>query len=230
MGTTESETVGPSPRTTLRRMKERGSHERQVIDRILDEGIFCHVGFHAEGTTFVQPMAYARVDDDLYLHGAPGNRMLRWLADGAELCVTVTLLDGLVLARSAFHHSMNYRSVMVIGAGFEVVDDDEKQLAMDALVEHMVPGRSVDARRPSAGERRATLVVRVPIAEASAKVRTGGPVDDLDDLDLPVWAGQIPLALVAGAPLSEAGLPPEVSVPEYARVYPERRGQRLEGA
>lgn len=209
-------------RTTLRRKKERGSHERDLVNAILDEGLLCHVGFASEGSTFVMPMAYARVGDILYLHGATGNRMLRHLAEGAEVCVTVTLLDALVLARSAFHHSMNYRSVMLFGATARVGDDDEKRRASDALLEHMIPGRSADARPPSTEELRTVLIVRVPIAEGSAKVRSGGPIDESGDLEAPIWAGHIPLSTVAGTPVADGDLMHSVEEPPYVRTYPAR--------
>jgi uncharacterized protein len=209
-------------RATLRRKKERGSHQSDLIYAILDEGLLCHVGFTADRSTFVLPMAYARVADTLYLHGATGNRMLRLLAEEAEVCVTVTLLDGLVLARSAFHHSMNYRSVMIFGRTTPVADDGEKRLATIALLDHIVPGRSGDTRLPSPDELRATLMIRMPITEGSAKVRTGGPIDEPEDLACPVWAGVIPLSTVAGAGVADGELPPATVEPSYARTYPVR--------
>jgi nitroimidazol reductase NimA-like FMN-containing flavoprotein (pyridoxamine 5'-phosphate oxidase superfamily) len=215
-------------RTGLRRMRERGTHDRAVVDAILDEGLLCHVGVNDGGTTVVTPMAYARIDDALYLHGAPGNRTLRLIADGAEVCVTVTLLDALVLARSAFHHSMNYRCVMLYGTGAAVEEAGEKVAASAALLEHMASGRSGDARMPTESELRSTLIVRFPIGEGSAKIRTGGPKDDDEDLDLPIWAGQIPFDLVAGPAVPADGLPEGTVVPAYATRYPSRR--RAEGA
>ena len=209
-------------RATLRRKKERGSHQRALVHAILDEGLLCHVGFSADGSTFVLPMAYARVGDTLYLHGATGNHMLRLLADRTEVCVTVALLDALVLARSAFHHSMNYRSVMIFGMATRVVDDDEKRLAMIALLDHIVPGRSGDTRLPSLEELRATLMVRLPITEGSAKVRTGGPIDEPEDLMSPVWAGIIPLSSVADIGIPDGELPSETVEPPYVRSYPTR--------
>ena len=214
--------LAPTARTVLRRKSERGSHSRDVVDAILDEGLVCHVGFSAEGTPFVTPMAYARIGTTLYLHGATGNRMLRLLAQGADVCVTVTLLDALVLARSAFHHSMNYRSVMLFGTTTKVGDDEEKRRAMLALLDHVAAGRSSHARPPSDEELRATLVVRVPIAEGSAKVRTGGPIEEPEDLTAPIWAGQIPLTTIAGPAVADAGLPPGTPVPSYVRAYPSR--------
>jgi nitroimidazol reductase NimA-like FMN-containing flavoprotein (pyridoxamine 5'-phosphate oxidase superfamily) len=173
-------------------------------------------------------MAYARVGDHLYLHGAPANRTLRLIADGVEACVTVTLLDALVLARSAFHHSMNYRCVMLFGAGAAVDDPEEKLAASAALLEHMAAGRSGDARMPTPSELRKTLIVRFPIEEGSAKVRSGGPKDDEEDLAKPIWAGQVPFDLVARPGIPEDGLPEGTVVPPYATKYPSR-GLRARG-
>jgi nitroimidazol reductase NimA-like FMN-containing flavoprotein (pyridoxamine 5'-phosphate oxidase superfamily) len=206
----------------LRRKKERGTYDKAVVDAILDEGLLCHVGFWADGSTFVMPMAYARIGETLYLHGATGNRMLRSLADDAEVCVTVTLLDALVLARSAFHHSMNYRSVMLFGVATRVDDDDEKRRATIALLDHVAPGRSADVRPPSLEELRAVLMIRVPISEGSAKVRTGGPIDEADDMGEPIWAGHIPVSIVTGAAVPDEGIPPGVREPSYVRAYPAR--------
>ena len=167
----------------------------------------------------VIPTAYARNGDVLYLHGAAGNAALQALRTGSPVCVTVTLVDGLVLARSAFHHSVNYRSVVVFGTATEVVDPEEKRRALDAVVEHVVPGRGADARPVNDLELRVTRVVRIPLDEASAKVRTGGPKDDPEDMDLPVWAGEIPLALRAGAPVTDEGAPVHVAAPGYATGY-----------
>ncbi|HUC35714.1 MAG TPA: pyridoxamine 5'-phosphate oxidase family protein [Acidimicrobiales bacterium] len=211
-----------SKRSTLRRKRERGSYERDVIDAILDEGLVCHVGFVDEGSTFVVPMTYARVEDVLYLHGAAANHLLK-SSTGCEACVTVTLLDGLVLARSAFHHSMNYRSVMLFGTGERVDDPEEKRAAVLAIVDHMAPGRSRDARPPTESELRSTQVVRFAVHEGSAKVRTGGPIEEPDDLGLRIWAGQIPIDLVAGPPMADPSLPEGVSAPAYVASYPPRR-------
>jgi nitroimidazol reductase NimA-like FMN-containing flavoprotein (pyridoxamine 5'-phosphate oxidase superfamily) len=191
-------------RTTVRRKADRGRYDRGTIDAILDEALLAHVGFTVDGAPCVLPMAYARVGDVLYLHGASGNHMLRTLAGGAEACVTVTLLDGLVLSRSAFHHSMNYRSVVAFGRAEKVDDDAEKRAAMEALIEHTVPGRTPHTRPPSERELRATLVVRFPLTEASAKIRTGPALEEPDDLALPYWGGEIPLRLVAGEPVPDA--------------------------
>jgi len=192
----------PSARTTVRRKADRGHYERDVIHAILDEGLVAHVGFASEFGVSVLPMVYARIDDNVYLHGAVGNHMLRALAD-ADVCVTVTLVDGLVLSRSAFHHSMNYRSVVVYGRAELVTDDDEKDRVLRAVVEHMVEGRSAQCRPPTAEERRATRVIRLPLRETSAKVRTGPPIEEAADLALPYFGGEVPLTLVRGAPVAD---------------------------
>jgi len=203
-------------------MRERGTHERAVVDAILDEGLLCHVGVIDDGAPVATPMAYARVADHLYLHGAPANRTLRLLAEGSVACVTVTLFDALVLARSAFHHSMNYRCVMLFGTAAPVEDPEEKLVASAALLEHMASGRSADARLPHASELRSTLIVKFPIEEGSAKVRTGGPKDDDEDMDSPIWAGVIPFDLVPRPGIPEDGLPDGTVVPTYAKHYPAR--------
>jgi nitroimidazol reductase NimA-like FMN-containing flavoprotein (pyridoxamine 5'-phosphate oxidase superfamily) len=192
----------PSARTTVRRKADRGRYERDVIRAILDEGLVAHVGFTSDFGVAVLPMVYGRVDDDLYLHGAVGNHMLRTL-DAADVCVTVTLIDGLVLSRSAFHHSMNYRSVVVYGRAELVTDDGEKDRVLRAVVDHMVEGRSGQCRPPTAEERRATRVLRVPLHEASAKVRTGPPIEEPADLALPYFGGEVPLTLVRGTPVAD---------------------------
>lgn len=209
----------PSGRTQLKRLPDRGSYEREAVYRILDEGLVCHVGFDAGGAPFVIPTGYARMGDSLYIHGSPASRMLRTLAGGVPVCVTVTLLDGLVLARSAFHHSMNYRSVVVFGTASVVESAGEKLEALRAFSEHVVPGRWAEVRTPDEGELRKTLVLRLPLAEASAKVRTGPPIDDEDDYRLPVWAGEIPLRLAAGAPAADPRLDPAREAPSYAVHY-----------
>ena len=211
--------TGPTPRTTVKRRAQRGVYEHEAILRILDEGLVCHMAFVVDGQPFVLPTAYARIGDHLYLHGSPSNRMLRTGRSGLGLCVTVTLLDGLVLARSAFHHSMNYRSVVVLGTATEVDDPEEKRAAFRALVEHVAPGRYSNVRPPTDDEIKGTLVLRVPIEEGSAKVRSGPPIDDEDDYGWPVWAGVIPLALRPGAPIPDPRLDPEHAVPRYASAY-----------
>ena len=209
-------------RSTLRRRKERGRYDRSAIDSILDEGLVCHVGFTDSGSLYVIPMTYARIGDLLYLHGAAGNHLLRSLAEGGQACVEVTLLDGLVLARSAFHHSMNYRSVILFGSPQRVTDPEEMRRAASALLEHMAPGRSADARPPNDIELSTTLMVRFHISEGSAKVRSGPPLDDDEDLGLPIWAGQIPLEMTAQPAIPAAGLPEQANLPTYARSYPDR--------
>jgi hypothetical protein len=209
--------IAPTDRTKVRRLPQRGAYDRTVIDAIVDEALTCHVGFAIDGRPWVIPTIHARLGDDLYLHGAVANHMLRSLADGIEACVTITLIDGLVLARSAFHHSMNYRSVMIFGRAVPVDDPGEKAAALHGFVEHVVPGRMADARPPNASELRTTLVLRLPLSEASAKVRTGGPVDDAEDLGLPIWAGQLPLTTAYGTPRAEPGV--ERAVPTYVSGY-----------
>jgi nitroimidazol reductase NimA-like FMN-containing flavoprotein (pyridoxamine 5'-phosphate oxidase superfamily) len=192
----------PSARTIVRRKADRGRYERDTIHAILDEGLVAHVGFTSDFGVAVLPMVYARVGDDLYLHGATGNHMLRTL-DGADVCVTITVVDGLVLSRSAFHHSMNYRSVVVYGRAELVAVDDEKDRALRGVVDHMVQGRTQHCRLPTEEERRATRVIRVPLREASAKVRTGPPIEEPADLALPYFGGVVPLTLVRGAPVAD---------------------------
>jgi nitroimidazol reductase NimA-like FMN-containing flavoprotein (pyridoxamine 5'-phosphate oxidase superfamily) len=210
--------IAQTDRTTVRRQSQRASYERELVDAVIDEALSCHVGFAVEGRPWVIPTIHARVDDVLYLHGAAANHMLRSLRGGIEACVTITLVDGLVLARSAFHHSMNYRSVMVFGRLTSVDDPAEKQSALHALVEHVVPGRMTEARPPSEAELRKTLVLRLPIDEASAKVRTGGPIDDPEDLSLSIWAGQLPLVSAYGSPIPEADTV-VATVPGYVTGY-----------
>ena len=202
-------------RTRIHRLPERGNYDRLTIDAILDEALICHVGFVVEGRPVVIPTIHARVGDHLYFHGSPAAGMLRTLRGGLDACVTVTLLDGLVLARSAFHSSMNYRSVVVFGKAEEVSDRDEKLRVLEALVEHVCRGRSADARRPSEMELKQTLVLRVSIDEASAKIRTGPPKDDAEDYGLPIWAGVLPLALIPSEAVSDNTL----AVPEYVSKY-----------
>lgn len=207
-------------RTIVRRLPARGSYDRELIHSILDQGMVCHVGFVVDGRPVVIPTLHVRLGDRLYFHGSPGSRMLKAMAGGIDVCVTVTLVDGLVLARSAFHHSINYRSAVVFGTARVVDDPDEKTHALHALTEHLVAGRWQDVRVPSPGELKATMVLSLAIDEASAKVRTGPPIDDEEDLAIPCWAGVIPLAMMAGAPAPCPRLAPEVEPPLYARSYP----------
>jgi nitroimidazol reductase NimA-like FMN-containing flavoprotein (pyridoxamine 5'-phosphate oxidase superfamily) len=196
-----------TPRTTHRRLPKRGSHDRDLIHAILDEGLVCHVGFAVEGQPYVLPTTYARIGDLLVMHGSQSNRMFRVLASGAPACVTVSLLDGLVLARSAFHHSMNYRSVVVLGSARAVEEREAKRAALEAIVEHVAPGRLRQVRPPTDPEVDGTIVVEFPVVEASAKVRSGPPMDDPEDLALDCWAGVIPLHLAKGEPVPDAHFP-----------------------
>jgi hypothetical protein len=193
----------PSARTTLKRGPTRARYERDTVRGILDEGLFCYVAVSLDDHPALIPTAYAVHGDQLYVHGSTANRIFRRIKEGAEVCVSVTLLDGLVLARSAFHHSVNYRSVILYGRGREVTDRAEKLAAFDALIEHIVPGRVADIRGVNREEFLRTLVIAIPIDEASAKVRSGPPVDEEDDYGLDVWAGEIPLRMVADAPLTD---------------------------
>ena len=206
-------TLTPTPRTRVRRLPRRASYERDVVHAILDEALVCHVGFVDGGQPFVLPTIHARVDDALYLHGSAASRMLRGLADGVPVCITVTLVDGIVLARSAFHHSMNYRSVVILGVATEVLGAAERLRALEAIVEHVAPGRWPAVRPPNERELKATSVLRLSIVEASAKIRTGGPLDDAEDLGWPCWAGHVPLRLVPLAPIADGVPPPGVAVP-----------------
>jgi nitroimidazol reductase NimA-like FMN-containing flavoprotein (pyridoxamine 5'-phosphate oxidase superfamily) len=215
----EQRRAGPTPRTTVGRLPERARYDRDTICAILDEGLVCHVGFVADGQPFVIPATYARWDDRLVIHGSAASRMVKALAGGAAACVSVTLLDGLVLARSAFHHTMNYRSVVVVGTATEVVDPQEKLRALAAIVEHVAPGRGASVRPPSEIELRATRVVTLPLDEASAKLRTGPPKDDEDDYALPVWAGEIPLGLEPGPAVADPRLAPGIAVPPDVQLW-----------
>jgi nitroimidazol reductase NimA-like FMN-containing flavoprotein (pyridoxamine 5'-phosphate oxidase superfamily) len=199
-------------------------YDRPAIHRILDEGLVCHVGFVENGQAFVIPTIYVRIGDCICLHGSPASRMLQALAAGAEACITVTLVDGLVLARSAFHHSINYRSVVLFGTAEIVEEPKRKNEILFALAEHLIRGRWADARVPTDQELRRTLVLSIPIREASAKVRTGPPLDEEEDYALPVWAGVVPLRLTAGEPLPDARLSAGIAVPPYAAQYAGPRG------
>jgi nitroimidazol reductase NimA-like FMN-containing flavoprotein (pyridoxamine 5'-phosphate oxidase superfamily) len=204
----------------LRRKRERGSYDREVIDAILDEALIAHLGIVDEqGQPFVIPTLHARSGDVVYCHGSSASRMLRALAAGAPACLTVSLIDGLVLARAAMHHSANYRSAMLLGRARLVEDPEEKRAALRAVVEHIVPGRWDDVRAPSENELSATAVLALPIDEASAKVRSGGPVDDEEDYALAAWAGVIPLASAARAPEPDPRLRADIAPPPYVTGY-----------
>lgn len=204
-------------RTRLRRLPERGHYDRATVHAILDEGFLCHVAFTLDGQPYALPTAYGRVGETLYLHGSTGSRI--GMRPDMDVCVSVTLLDGVVLARSVFHHSFNYRSVMVLGRTRLVTDLEEKDAALRAVVEHVVPGRTQAARGPSRKELAATAVLAVPLNEVSAKLRDGGANDEEEDYDLPVWAGVLPLALVAGRPRPDARLHGDPPVPAHVAAW-----------
>jgi len=215
------ESFAPTERTALKRLPQRGSYDRDVVYRILDEGFVCHVGFAVDGQPFVIPTAYGRVGDKLYIHGSAASRTLRGLSGGIPVCVTVTLVDGLVLARSAFHHSINYRSVVILGAATMVEAAEEKMTALRAFTEHVIPGRWDDVREPNDQELKGTSVLALPLVEVSAKVRTGPPKDDEEDMTIPAWAGELPLRITAGSPVDDpklsAGIRPPAYVTQYSR-------------
>ena len=213
----------PSARTRLVREADRAVYDRDAAYQILDEGFICHVGFVVDGQPFVIPTGYGRVGDNLYIHGSAASRMLRRVDEGLAVCVTVTLLDGLVLARSIFNHSMNYRSVVILGTARAVNDPTEKLEALRLLSEHILPGRWVESRLPNEKELKATLVMRLPIEEFSAKVRQGPPVDDEEDYAFSTWAGVIPLEMVAGNPINDPRLNLGCAVPAYAKKYSRKR-------
>lgn len=205
--------IEKTPRTALRRLPKRGHYDRDTVDAILDEGVICHLGFAHEGQPYVIPTSYARVGDELYIHGSSASRALRAVGGGIPACVTVTLVDGVVLARAAFHHSFNYRSVVMLGELEAVTDPRVKEEALRAFVDHVVPGRSDTIRGPTDQELKATAVVRLPLTEASAKVRTGPPVDDDEDYSLATWAGVLPLRTVADPAVADDRLLPGVEPP-----------------
>jgi uncharacterized protein len=206
-------------RTRLKRLPKRGHFDRETINAILDEAFICHVGFVVDGQPYVIPTGYARIGDDLYIHGSSASRMLRSIAERIDVCVTITLVDGLVLARSAFHHSMNYRSVVILGKAEIATDPDEKNRALEAFTGHVIPGRWAEVRWPTELELKATTVLRLPITEASAKIRTGDPVDDDEDYAMDVWAGVLPLTLATGDPIPDERLKAGIEPPAYITSY-----------
>ncbi|MGK7951875.1 MAG: pyridoxamine 5'-phosphate oxidase family protein [Xenococcaceae cyanobacterium] len=206
-------------RSTVKRLPNRASYERELIYQILDEGFICYVSFVAEGQPFVIPTAYGRVEDKLYIHGSPASRMLRALQTGIEVCVCVTLVDGLVLARSAFHHSLNYRSVVIFGTATIVKEPEQKLAALKAFSDNIIPDRWQEVRPPNPQELNGTLVLSLPLTEASAKMRTGAPVDAEKDYELPIWAGVIPLNITPGKPISDPRLSPDIPIPASVRSY-----------
>ena len=209
-------------RTKVKRLPDRGRYDRETIYTILEEAFICHVGFVVDGQPYVIPTGFARIGDDLYIHGSSASRMLRNLSQGIEVCVTVTLIDGLVLARSAFHHSINYRSVVILGRAQLVEDAEEKNRALEAFTEHVIPGRWADVRWPTELELKATSVLKLPIEEASAKIRTGDPKDDEEDYAMDIWAGVLPLSVQPGKPINDSKLSLEVEPPKYATQYSRR--------
>jgi len=223
------DTISRTQRTTLKRLPQRGSFEREQINTILDEGLVCHVGFIVNDQPYVIPTGYARLGDELIIHGSQASRLLREVGQGIDVCVTVTLIDGLVLARSAFHHSMNYRSVVVFGRARVIGDREEKLEALLALSEHIIPGRWDDVRGPNERELQLTTVLSIPLTEASAKIRTGPPVDDEADYELEVWAGVMPLQMTAGRLMADDRLTANVAIPAYAMRY-ERTGRSSQKA
>jgi hypothetical protein len=219
----DSTTFPATSRSTIRRLPKRGSYKKEDVYAILDQGLLCHVGLATSDGPVVIPMGYARRGEEILLHGSSKSRLLNEMAKGAPVSVAVTLVDGLVLARSTFHHSINYRSVVLFGRAEAITDPGEKAKALEAVVEHLVPGRNKDARAADEGELKATLVVRVPIDEASAKVRTGPPVDEERDLELPIWAGVVPFERHVGEPIVDEYTKEGTPVPDYVRRYPSGR-------
>ncbi len=217
-----SETHLSTGRTRVVREPDRAVYDRETVYRILDEGFLCHVGFNVDGQPFVIPTSYGRKHANLYIHGSAASRMLRQMKEGIPVCITVTLLDGLVLARSVFNHSMNYRSVVILGKATLVDDPQEKLAALRVLSEHILRGRWDDSRQPNERELKATSVLRVPIEEYSAKVRTGPPIDDPEDYSFPTWAGVVPLEIKAGAPINDPQLDSNRPAPGYVKSYSRR--------
>ena len=214
-----TKTLKASDRSTVKRRPQRGCHDRATIEQILDEALVIHVGFIANHQPFVIPMGYGRDGDRLYIHGAVASRMLQNLEQGIDICVSATILDGIVIARSLFHHSMNYRSVVLFGRATLVDDEEEKLHALKVLSEQIVPGRWEQARQPTPQEIKATTVLAFPIEEGSAKVRSGDPKDDAADYELPIWAGQLPLKLTPGVPIPDSQLRSDIAVPEHLLNY-----------
>ena len=211
------DTITPTDRTQVRRIPKRASYDRAQVYGILDEGTVCHVGFSMDGQPYVIPTGYARFGDEIFIHGSAASRMLRALGDGIDVCVTVTLVDGLVLSRSAFHHSMNYRSVVILGRARVLADPVEKMMALRCFTNHVVPGRWDEVRQPSEQELKGTMVLVLPLQEVSAKIRTGGPVEDEGDISRPVWAGVVPLRTVPGDPIPAPDLAPATSPLDLTR-------------
>jgi nitroimidazol reductase NimA-like FMN-containing flavoprotein (pyridoxamine 5'-phosphate oxidase superfamily) len=213
------EIIPPTERTRVVRESNRGAYDRGSIYAILDEGYVCHVGFSVDGQPYVIPTLFARIGDAIYFHGSAASRMLRTVSGGISVCITVTLTDGFVLARSVFNHSMNYRSAVALGNATLVEAPEEKLEALHAFTEKILPGRWADARQPNEKELKATSILRLPLTEVSAKIRVGPPEDDAPDYELPIWAGVIPLHLTPGAPIRDERCDPSIPTPAYAAKY-----------
>ena len=214
-----TDTFPKTARNKVKRMPERGHYDAATIYPIIDAALICHVGFAIDDQPYIIPTLHARQGDTILLHGAKGSRLLRHIQSGGEVCITITLLDGIVLARSVFHHSINYRSAVLFGTGAVIADEQARLQALEAFTERLIPGRWQDARQPNAHELRQTTVVAVPIASASAKLRSGPPGDEAEDYDLPVWAGVLPLQQIAGTPLADPQLKPGIALPDYIRDF-----------
>jgi len=206
-----------SQRSKIKRIPSRGYYDKDTINQIIDEALYCHVSFAQSNQPFIIPTIHARMGDKIVLHGAKGSRMMKYIAEGNEVCIAITLMDGLVLARSVFHHSMNYRSVVIFGKGKLIENKVKKLEALEAITEHLIPGRWEDARKPTEKELNATTVVLIDIDEASAKIRTGPPIDDEEDYNLPVWAGLIPISRKFDSPENDPKLNKNVELPNYIR-------------
>lgn len=215
----------PTSRTAVKRLPKRAAYDRETVYAILDEALVCHVGFSVEGQPFVIPTGYGRSGDRLYIHGSAASRMLKTIGAGIPVCVTVTLIDGLVLARSAFHHSVNYRSVVILGTARPVEDPVEKMEALRIFTEHMIPGRWAEVREPNGQELKATDVLSIDLTEVSAKIRTGPPLDDEEDMEIQAWAGVLPLELAPGSPIDDPLLKPGIDRPDYVLSYSRRKGR-----
>ena len=214
-----TDTFPKTARNKVKRMPERGHYDAATIYPIIDAALICHVGFAIDDQPYIIPTLHARQGDTILLHGAKGSRLLRHIQSGGEVCITITLLDGIVLARSVFHHSINYRSAVLFGTGAVIADEQARLQALEAFTERLIPGRWQDARQPNAHELRQTTVVAVPIASASAKLRSGPPGDEAEDYDLPVWAGVLPLQQIVGTPLADPQLKPGIALPDYIRDF-----------
>ena len=216
---TESSPSPSTPRTTVKRIPDRARYDRETVNEVFDEALICHVGFVADGSPFVIPTIHARVGDVLYFHGSPASRMLRQMKKGADVTVTATIVDGIIAARSSFHHSMRYRSAMVFGETRVVDDPEERVTALEAITNAVLPGRWSEARVPNRNEDKGTLIVAVPIEEYSAKVNDGNVGDEPEDYDLPIWAGVIPLSIVPGTPIPDDGLPQDMELPKSVERF-----------